>query len=202
MTGTQLIIPLEDEADTSVGGGNSGSSTSNRINKVAESAFTAPSFDASEKLSSTVLSDNLREQFESMKTVWRQVRRASTGEEGVQTGQHSLQELKRKERKTAVETALAVDQEISKWKNGIAELETMLAAEEDNSLCSSYSDDDDVEVLHRQPGGNQGRNVEMRYGRRRHNAPHMQHPPPLGFPQQPPVVPNENDADDDASSGL
>jgi hypothetical protein len=201
MTGTQLIIPLEDEADTSVGGGNSGSSTSNRINKVAESAFTAPSFDSSEKSSSTVLSDNLREQFESMKTVWRQVRRASTGEKGVQTGQLSLQELKRKERKTAVETALAVDQEISKWKNGIAELETMLAAEEDNSLCSSYSDDD-VEVLHRQPGGNEGQNVGMRYGRRGHNAPHIQHPLPHGFPQQPPVVPNENDVNDDAYSGL
>ncbi|KAG7358988.1 hypothetical protein IV203_015577 [Nitzschia inconspicua] len=145
MTGIQLIVPLEDETET----GKSGSSSSQRMDQGAgapvEDAPTAKgkSRDCThgKTSSSTVLSEELREQFEAMKAVWRQSKRSDSGEDGTRSGNNALrEELKRKERETAVETALAVDEEISRWENGIAELEVMLAAEEDNSIDSDSQD--------------------------------------------------------------
>jgi hypothetical protein len=205
MTGTQLIIPLEDDTDNSAGSTNS-SRSSHCMNQ--DTAVAAPSFDLKENTiennktlssSSRVLSDELREQFESMKTVWRHAKRASSGESFVQDGLLSSQELKRKERKTAVETALAVEKEISRWKNGIAELEAMLAAEEDCSLDDYSSDDDKAGAQDGQPGGNQGQRASMNHDHRLADnvGPH----PHLGFPCLPLVVPNETDDHDDTSSG-
>ena len=93
-----------------------------------------------------ILSDDLRDQFETMKSVWRQARRsdgsvddaissASTfngdDTEANETRALLREGLKRKERETAVETAIKVENEISKWQHGIADLEALLAAEEE-----------------------------------------------------------------------
>jgi hypothetical protein len=66
----------------------------------------------------SVLPEELRANFEAMKSVWRQARRASGEEE---------EELRRKERELAIETAVSADAEIAKWQSGIAELEALLA---------------------------------------------------------------------------
>jgi hypothetical protein len=84
-----------------------------------------------------VLPDELRENFESMKAIWRQARRTnSSGDEA--------EELRRKEREVAVETAVAVDAEISRWQTGVDELEALLAAEEGESDEHEEFDDEPV----------------------------------------------------------
>lgn len=80
-----------------------------------------------------VLSDGLRDQFETMKTAWRRARR-STGE--------SPSELRRKEHEAALDTAVAIDSEMAMWNNGIAELEAMLAEEEGNYDYGESSDNE------------------------------------------------------------
>ena len=80
---------------------------------------------------SDVLSAELRDNFEAMKSVWRQARRADTDE---------TEDLRRKEREIAVETALALDAEISRWQTGIAELEALLATEESAGEDDTESD--------------------------------------------------------------
>lgn len=96
-----------------------------------------------------ILSDDLRDQFETMKSVWRQARRGAAsgnddatssasscngdGTETKETRALFREGLKRKERETAFETAIKVENEISKWQHGIADLEALLAAEEEYS---------------------------------------------------------------------
>jgi hypothetical protein len=117
----------------------------------------------------TVLPDELRENFEVMTSVWRQSLRASGGES---------KELSRKEREKAVETAIAVDAEINRWQNGIAELEAFLSEQEGRQ---DYSDDDyDEEDAESNHGG------------------HLPQPPRNAnvFPLLPPVIPPEDDGED------
>jgi hypothetical protein len=102
MTDMQLIVPrLEDNQDQGV-----------------ESDY-GPNGKNEDK---NVLSNDLRDQFETMKTAWRRARRSSGD---------NAEELRRKERGAASDTAVAIESEMKMWKNGIAELEAMLAEEDD-----------------------------------------------------------------------
>lgn len=207
MTRIQLIVPLEDDRDNT----NNARSCIRMSQMAAVDAATAPDEplaeekncnsamdESSNPSSSTVLSQELREQFESMKTVWRQSKRAQSDEKFSQGGVASSQEdLRRKARETAVETALAVDEELSRWKNGIAELEAMLAAEEDSSIESAddYAQGEIIEEEEHR--GEQGQHREASIRLHRH-APE-QHPR-LGFPDLTPIVQNEDDEQDGVSS--
>lgn len=115
-----------------------------------------------------ILPDDLRESFEAVKAAWRQSRRASAEE---------AEELRRKEREIAVETALGVDAEISRWQNGIAELEALLAQE-----------DQDGEGVGDESNNDAGRQQQQQAGI-------------LRFPSLPPVVPPEDDDDDENIGG-
>jgi hypothetical protein len=157
MTGMQFIVPpLDDESkqNASSDGETSQSESNNANNR-------------------TVLPDELRENFEAMQYVWRQSLRAS-GEEA--------KELSRKEREKAVETAIAVDAEINRWQNGIAELEALLSAQEGRQ---DYSDDD----------GDDEEDAESNHGG------HLPQPQrnAIVFPLLPPVIPPE-DADENCDS--
>ena len=176
--------------------------------------------------SSSVMSENLRSQFEAVKTAIRQVKRAESQEmlssdanhndttkaggghnsstaetnsekdltlrDAVDRGHADAQsekksnntlELKRKAEQLAFETAAAVDEEISRWRNSIADLEALLAEEE---LDDSYHDG--------QPGGQ-----ESDTGARRRPQPQ---PLPLQevdvprFPALASVIPDDTDDDD------
>eukprot|EP00980_Cylindrotheca_fusiformis_P029946 scaffold24080_cov142-Cylindrotheca_fusiformis.AAC.1 len=110
---------------------------------------------------SSVLSNDLREQFENMKTAWRRARR-STGDDG--------EELRRKEEeRAALDTAVAVESEMERWRNGIAELEAMLAEEEEDDESSAEGE------------GNRPQELVVR------------------FPYLPPVVPSDEEDDEDIS---
>jgi hypothetical protein len=99
MTDMQLIVPrLEDNQDQGV-----------------ESDYGPNGKDEDED--TTVLSNELRDEFETMKTAWRRARRSSGD---------NAEELRRKEQDAALDTAVAIESE-----NGIAELEAMLAEEDD-----------------------------------------------------------------------
>ena len=116
----------------------------------------------------TALPDELRENFEAMTSVWRQALRAS-GEEA--------KDLRRREREKAVETAIAVDAEINRWQNGIAELEALLSEQEGRQDCSDDDyDEEDAESNH---GG------------------HLPQPQrnAFVFPRPPPVIPPEDDGE-------
>lgn len=182
MTRMQLIIPLLDEEGSPHHGdmakNNHGEQESNNNNNNTRSSHRGGS--------DGVLSQDLRESFEAMKAVWRQAGRDS-GEDLAAT-----EELKRKEREQAIETALAVDSEVTKWQNGIAELEALLAAadEEDGSV-GDYSEEGEEDAAS-------------------HENHHEVYPrgralPAVRFPSLPPVVvPDDDDQDDttpSASSG-
>ena len=115
----------------------------------------------------TALPDELRENFEAMTSVWRQALRAS-GEEA--------KDLRRREREKAVETAIAVDAEINRWQNGIAELEALLSEQEGRQ---DYSDDEEEEDAESNHGG------------------HLPQPQrnAFVFPRPPPVIPPEDDGE-------
>jgi hypothetical protein len=104
MTDMQLIVPrLEDNQDQGV-----------------ESDYGPNGKDKDED--TTVLSNELRDEFETMKTAWRRARRSSGD---------NAEELRRKEQDAALDTAVAIESEMKMWQNGIAELEAMLAEEDD-----------------------------------------------------------------------
>eukprot|EP00751_Fragilariopsis_kerguelensis_P008179 CAMPEP_0170786344 /NCGR_PEP_ID=MMETSP0733-20121128/17532_1 /TAXON_ID=186038 /ORGANISM="Fragilariopsis kerguelensis, Strain L26-C5" /LENGTH=83 /DNA_ID=CAMNT_0011132143 /DNA_START=533 /DNA_END=784 /DNA_ORIENTATION=+ len=66
-----------------------------------------------------------------MKSIWRQAQRENDDDDGSSSNTTMIRkDLKRKERDTAVETAIKIDNEISQWRGGIADLEALLAAEE------------------------------------------------------------------------
>jgi len=104
-----------------------------------------------------------------MKSLLRQVDRNNEEETA------SNEELKRKGREQAIETALAIESEVTKWQNGIAELEAMLAAAESEDENEDYSE-------HEEEG----------------SAPGDDRPiPVVRFPSLPPVVvPDEDDKDE------
>jgi hypothetical protein len=99
----QLIAPPLDE------NGNQGGNVDNMANNTGGG--------------SSVLSNDLREQFERMQALWRHARRPDDEES---------EELKRKEHSAALETAVAIESEMKMWQNGIAELEAILAEEGDD----------------------------------------------------------------------
>jgi len=68
-----------------------------------------------------MMSEGLQEHFKEIKRLSREVGRTK-GAQG--------EELRRKERKKATEVALAMEEEITRWQAGIAELESLLAKEE------------------------------------------------------------------------
>jgi len=106
-----------------------------------------------------ILSDDLRDQFETMKRISRQVRRGSNDDlcHGVDDSYSNsdnisdaevrkeeqrrrattAKDLQRKEREAAIATAVKVDNEINQWRDGIAHLEALLLAEEETSKQSS-----------------------------------------------------------------
>jgi len=182
MTGMQLIIPQVEE-DGSPQEQDMGRNEAPR--DIEDHGHTHSGSD--ESVSSTqsqegVLSQELRESFESMKAVWRQAGRYNDEESA------ASEELKRKERDQAVETALAIESEVCKWQNGIAELEAMLAAEEEAS-------EEDLSEQEEDSTGEENVAVNAR------GYPLA----PVRFPSLPPVVVPDDDDDedeDDASSDL
>merc|ERR1719343_1304299 len=127
-----------------------------------------------------------------MKSVWRQARRGTEDErissstDDTVTQQQRAQvrkDLKRKERETAIETAIQVHNEIEKWQNGIADLEALLAAEEEQE-----SDEDDGE---NGPPGIR----EISFVRRHHNVERDDHPQ-IRFSYLPPAVPTEDETEE------
>ncbi|KAL3919850.1 MAG: hypothetical protein SGILL_003546 [Bacillariaceae sp.] len=224
MTGVQLIVPLDDEVDgleeskkgtktASALRPGSAAESKMEVKKEGESAVAGDG-----KSSSAVLSNELREQFETMKSIWRQARRPSAddllGNEddeddgssdasnpAAQEQQQPAGEevLRRKQRETALETALAVDAEISRWQNGIAELEAMLAAEEGSSDSDVEEDRGDRRRLQ---NNHQGQPLQQQQGvldpRRGHPQGHR--PPLIQFPNLPPVVASEDDEYDSSDA--
>lgn len=97
----------------------------------------------------SILSDDLRDQFEVMKRISRHAQRRSDNDgSGIddddrhsETGDKNSDtpELKHKVREAAIETAIKVDNEINQWRDEIANLEALLLAEEekDEKLSSS-----------------------------------------------------------------
>jgi len=162
MTGMQLIVPLLEDDDTS----QTGDMARNEGPKETNGGEDFGDTDAHHGQS---LPHGLRESFEAMKSLWRQVGRQNEEESG------ALEELKRKERQQAVETALAIEAEVAKWQNSIAELEAMLAGvdnEEDSD--DNYSEQEDEESFPEE-------------------VPPV---PGVRFPSLPPVVVPEDDLDE------
>lgn len=101
----------------------------------------------------SILSDDLRDQFEVMKRISRQAQRRilNNGTGNDDDDIHSETdhknrhhpELKHKVRETAIETAIKVDNEINQWRDEIANLEALLLAEEDDDEDSLSSTEDD-----------------------------------------------------------
>ena len=86
--------------------------------------------------SRNVLPPELRDRFEIMKSMWRRSQRQDVEGNDDET---NSRDLKRKQRELAVETALAVDDEVSRLRGGIAELEALLNVQE------AYGEEDDDE---------------------------------------------------------
>ena len=172
MTGIQLIIPLLEGEDSSPHLGdmtNEDNLTGTEENENSNNNNGSHHGGGGEG----VLTHELRESFEAMKAIWRQAGRDNEDSA-------ANEELKRKMREHAIETALAVDSEVTKWQNGVAELEAMLsaAADEDGSEGDYNSEDVDEE--------------DMRQGH--HGVRPL---PAVRFPSLPPVVvPDDEDIDE------
>lgn len=160
MTGIHLV-PLTDQEGYLVQGDMTSGEASAGSSEQDEAYFN----------SADVLSDELRRNFEAVKEARRQVDREKGAEPAL------LEGLRRKERQQAIETALAVESEVAKWQSGIAELEAMLAATEQEEDRSRF----DAE------GGQQGLNLDDGFQAR-----------PVAdirFPSLPPVVvPDDDDS--------
>jgi hypothetical protein len=202
MTGVQVIVPLDDDPASSGSMKVANKSLSAAAGAVSDSKVEEEGRkELCSENSSAVLSDELREQFETMKAVWRQARRPSADDLGEDADKSEAQdavedeEVRRKQRKTAVETALAVDAEISRWKNGIAELEAMLAAEDANREDDSSSGGGELEPFWDQ-GQENVADYQEQFPRNQilQDAAHP-HPPLLQFPHLPPVVLDDDDCD-------
>jgi hypothetical protein len=206
----QLVVPVEDSSS----GSGSAASTSNRCSAGRLTATGAVGTDANinqdldNNNDDDILSDELRDQFETMKSVWRRARRGdrnggssssssnSINEEDAETKERRRamirKDLKRKERETALETAIKVDNEINQWRNGIADLEALLAAED-----SDMDEDDELRVGQQNNGPPGVREIAF-VVRNNNNRQHQQHiinPP--AFPFLPPMIPPEDGLLDD-----
>lgn len=189
----QLVIPIEDTS--------SGSSISHHCKGEHQEQSDAENHPASpaievDRCNDGILSSELRDQFESMKSIWRQARRGHDDEGSCSSNDNSearerklqaREDLKRKEREVAVETALKIQNEITTWQNGIADLEALLAAEEDQA-----SNDDDVPD---EEGDNGPPGIrEIAFIGRSNNVP-RRIPPQIRFPSLPPAIPTEDETD-------
>jgi hypothetical protein len=119
------------------------------------------------------ISDELRQNFEAMKAVWRQADRESGGDAAI------LEDLRHKERAQAIETAIAVETEIAKWQMGIAELEAMLAA-------GNEEDEGDIYYLHEEERVSSDEELDGRFQKLLPVAA-------IRFPSLPPVVVPDDD---------
>lgn len=150
----------------------------------------------------SILSDDLRGQFETMKSVWRQARRGNDNGDGssfshanddTATKQRQARirkELKRKEREAARETAIKIDNEISQWRNGIADLEALLAAEGEEQILGDNDNHGppgirEITFVARSSNNNNNHNNQ--------HQPHQQQQIPPRFPFLPPTIPSEDD---------
>lgn len=195
----QLVIPIEDAS--------SGSSISNHClgdspgRSNVENHPTSAALQGN-RINHGILSAELRDQFESMKSIWRQARRghneqgSSSSNDSSQTKEkriRSREDLKRKEREVAVETAIKVQNEIATWQNGIADLEALLAAEEEYDI-----NEEAVEWEGVPQGGDNGpigiREIEFVRGI--NNEP-RQLPPQVRFPFLPRAIPTEDEIDEE-----
>lgn len=183
----QLVIPIEDSS--------SGNSKSNHCMRRQQEGLEVENQTASQQNAGNdaILSHELRDQFETMKSIWRQARR-DNGDEGSSSSNDSSEtrerrvmvreDLKRKERETAVETAIKVQNEIETWENGIADLEALLAAEEEES----------GELVEEQEGENGLPGIrEIEFVRRDNNAPRR--PQQIQFPFLPHAIPTEDETE-------
>lgn len=192
----QLVIPIEDSS--------SGDKSSHCIVERQEE-LEVENHPASAVLERStghdaILSDELRDQFESMKSIWRQARRgrndegSSSSNDSSETRERRVrvrEDLKRKEREVAVETAIKVQNEISTWKNGIADLEALLAAEEEQE-----SNEDADEWVPQEEGENVPPGIREIAFVRRINAP-RQGPPQIRFPFLPQAIPTEDETEEE-----
>ena len=189
----QLVIPIEDTS--------SGSSISNHCRREQNEQSDVENHPASpamegDRCDDGILSSELRDQFESMKSIWRQARRdhddegscsSNDNNEARERKLQAREDLKRKEREVAVETAIKIQNEITSWQNGIADLEALLAAEEEQA-----SNDDDVPD---EEGNNGPPGIrEIAFIRRSNNVP-RRIPPQIRFPPLPPAIPTEDETD-------
>ena len=227
MTTMQLLVPLEDD------GNGVCNDAAEALPEGREASRKGMGMDEDDKnqdnktsSSSSVMSENLRNQFEAVKTAIRQVKRAESQEmlssdahhddttkagdgsnsstaemnrvkdlpprDAVDSGHadaqsenksNNTQELKRKAEQLAFETAAAVDEEISRWRNSIADLEALLAEEE---LDDDYHDG--------QPGGQESNTGVHRRPRPMPLPLHEVDVP--RFPALASVIPDDTDDDD------
>lgn len=188
----QLVVPVEDS--------NSGSATCSKHclgqqrQQTEEGNLTVMgAVGTNANNNDAILSDDLRDQFETMKSVWRQARRGDVDSDSSSNTTVTRKDLKRKERDTAVETAIKVDNEINQWRNGIADLEALLAAEEESEL-PEMEDNEEEEIA----GDNNGppgiREIAFvaRNNMNNNRRPHIPR-----FPFLPPVIPTEDKYDED-----
>ena len=189
----QIVIPIEDTS--------SGSSTSDHCKGEHHEQLDAENHPASlalegDRCNDGILSSELRDQFESMKSIWRQARRGHDDEGSCSSNENSevrerkiriREDLKRKEREVAVETALKIENEITSWQNGIADLEALLAAEEEQAANENGVPEEDGDDG---PPGIR----EIAFIRRFNNVPRPI-PPQIRFPSLPPAIPTEDETD-------
>jgi len=187
-----LVIPIEDTSS----GGNKSDHCIGRQQDERESENRAASASAGNE---AILSTELRDQFETMKSIWREARRGNDEEGSSSSNDISetrerrvrvREDLKRKERETAIETAVKVQNEIATWQSGIADLEALLEAEEEQE----YIDESNVreEVGENGPPGIR----EIAFVMRNNNAP-RQHAPQIRFPYLPPAIPTEDESEEE-----
>lgn len=194
----QLVIPIEDPSSGS-------KSTRHCMARQQDEpqVENQPASAAAETIAGNdaILSAELRDQFETMKSIWRQARRGKDDERSSSSNDNAdcrgrrvrvREDLKRKEREMAVETAIKVQNEIETWQNGIADLEALLAAEE-----QEFNEEvDDWEGAPQDEGENGPPGIrEIAFVRRSNNAP--QHPPQIRFPFLPQAIPTEDETEDE-----
>lgn len=199
-TEMQVVVPIEDT--------NSGDVINNQQGALNDGAEETTILDNRspnnyDNNNGAILSDDLRDQFETMKSVWRQARRgggsdddaissASTcnggGTETKETRALFREGLKRKERETAVEIAIKVENEISKWQHGIADLEALLAAEEEYSAENGDAEEENGPPAVREI-------AFVAHTNNNNNNSQNHHPAQLPFPFIPLAIPTEDESD-------
>lgn len=108
-----------------------------------------------------VLSPELRLHFHTMRRLIQQEEDAQRKRKDA-PHQQQLEELQLKKHQTAVKTALAVDDELSRLRNGIAELETLLAQQEGRDMIHAFPSLPPI-VVSDQVDNNLGENAENKF---------------------------------------